>query len=116
MSYIYLASPYSHETKAIEQQRYEQVSETVVMLLRANLHVYSPIVHCHELASRFNLSGSFSFWKDYNFAMLEPAVGIFVLKLEGWKGSKGVRAEMDYASTHGIELTTLSYPLKFQYP
>jgi len=111
VSFIYLASPYSHEMDTVKQQRYELVSETVVQLLKQDIHVYSPIVHCHELAKRFNLSGSFAFWQDYNFAMIEASAGLWVLKLEGWKESIGVKAEIKYAIAKDIDYTAIPYPL-----
>jgi len=70
MSYIYLASPYSHPSHEIMHERYEQAAAVTAHFLRNHRYVYSPIVHCHELARRHDLPRNINFWKDYNVAML----------------------------------------------
>lgn len=111
MAFIYLASPYSDKSRTVRHGRYLQVAETTAELLRQGLHVYSPIVHCHELAERHNLPKDFAFWEKYNFAMLEQASALHILELEGWEQSKGVRGEIQFAVKTGITIQRLTYPL-----
>jgi hypothetical protein len=61
--------------------------------------VFSPIVHCHEIADRFGLPGDFSFWKDYNERMLSVCDALCVLMLDGWSVSPGVNAEIIFAQS-----------------
>jgi hypothetical protein len=102
MSFIYLASPYTDHDPLIVQQRFELAEEAVAEMLRIHMPVYSPIVHCHELAKKFNLPKDFEFWKEYNLSMLEAARELHILRLPGWKESRGVRAESNFALMHGI--------------
>jgi len=111
MAYVYLASPYSDPSELVRHKRYLEVAEIVAAYLRESLHVYSPIVHCHEIAKRFSLPKDFKFWSEYNYAMLEKASGIHVLELQGWADSKGVTAEIRYAMRNKIPLTMISHPL-----
>jgi len=104
MSYIYLASPYTHPNPDIMQERYEHAARVTAEMLNRRQYVYSPIVHCHELACRHDLPRDINFWRDYNTAMLRLAGQLKVLKLEGWEQSVGVQFEMDLAKRLGIPI------------
>jgi len=99
--YLYLASPYSHDNWNIMQARYAQARDLVAHLLQQNITVFSPIVHCHELAKVKGMPTDHEFWMTYNFRMLAPARKLLVLMLEGWESSKGVASEIQYARVHG---------------
>jgi len=111
MAYIYLASPYTHKSELIRHKRYLEVAEVVARYLRKKLHVYSPIVHCHEIAKRFSLPKDFEFWSEYNYAMREQASCIHILELDGWMESRGVKAEIRYAMRNKIPLHMIPHPL-----
>ena len=104
MSYIYLASPYSDPDKAIMEERAEQAGRCTAYMLRTGQFVYSPIVHCHELAKKFELPSDIEYWRRYNKAMLRSAYELCVLKLVGWDVSVGVLFEMGLADD--LEITT----------
>jgi hypothetical protein len=99
---IYLASPYSHPDPLIMQSRFEVAERVTAQLLNKRVWVYSPIVHCHALATRFNLPRNFEFWRDYNFALLRHASELYVTDMPGWDESKGVAAELNFARQCGI--------------
>lgn len=94
---IYLASPYTHEDRAIMQRRFEQVEYTTAQLIIKGIFVYSPIVHCHQLAHKFNLPKNFDFWKAYNLSFLRRADRFYILPLRGWELSKGLTYEYELA-------------------
>lgn len=102
MSFTYVASPYTHPSPEIVEARFRAVEEIVAGLLRKEVYAYSPIVHCHELAKRYELPTSFSFWAEYNYAMLDKASMLIVVKLPGWETSVGVTAELARAASLGI--------------
>lgn len=108
---IYLASPYSHPDPLIRKTRFLLARERCAELLASRVWVYSPIVHCHEMAEVFNLPTDFQFWKEYNFDMLRRADAMEVLALEDWKLSVGVNIEMQFALQAGIEVTMYTPPL-----
>ena len=93
MSYIYLASPYSSPEPFVQEERYLKACRATHYLLAQKIWVFSPIVHCHELAKMVDLPKDATFWKDYNFAMLAGASKLIILRIEGWEASAGVRAE-----------------------
>ena len=105
MSYIYIASPYTHKDPNVVEQRYLKVMEATAHFLNQGIHVYSPVVHCHELAHRHNLPKDFEFWQDYNFAMLVSAHELWVIMIDGWKESVGVQSELDY----GLDYLIVKY-------
>lgn len=95
MGYIYLASPYSAGGAGpfLRELRYLQTMEHLAWMLRQGVHVYSPIVHCHELAKIADLPKNAPFWQAYNFTMLAGADMMHILMLEGWEHSDGIRDE-----------------------
>lgn len=105
--YVYLASPYSHESKPVMHARYELARAATAWMLRMRLWAYSPIVHCHDIACSHALPRDFAFWRDYNFAMLRSANEMFVLAIDGWKRSKGVNGEIAFALAKGLSVSLL---------
>jgi hypothetical protein len=105
--YVYLASPYSHPDESIMEARFVAAEAATARLLRRSVWVYSPIVHCHELAKKFDLPKDFVFWQEYNFAMIRGAAKLYVLRIDGWEASKGVTAEIAYARELGIPVIPL---------
>ena len=100
---IYLASPYTHEDKKIEQERVELTINCVANLLRKNILVYSPIVYAHQMVVNFDLDGGWKQWQEMSFNMIECCSEVWVLMLDGWEKSKGVIEEIKYASQAGKE-------------
>jgi hypothetical protein len=98
MSYTYLASPYTSADHTIMDERYAAACKTTAWLLNNKVWVYSPIVHCHELAKMFNLPRDLPFWWDYNRNMLIPAKRLLILVLPGWEDSAGVTQETQFAA------------------
>ena len=103
MTYEYLASPYTHDDPAIRELRYRLAREHTAKLLTARIPVYSPIVHCHDLAKCHALPHDAEFWKWYNLAMMQSSTKLRVLTIEGWNVSQGVTWEMDQSSNLGLE-------------
>lgn len=77
--------------------RFLLAEQCTAAMLQRGLFVYSPIVHCHELAQKFSLPTDFEWWKAYNFDMLRRADKFRVLKISGWDESKGVKGESEAA-------------------
>jgi hypothetical protein len=107
MSYLYLGQPYTainpdgSPCLELMEWRYEQGAKVTASLLNKGIFVYSPIVHCHELAKKFEMPRDFAFWQDYNFAMLAKAKAIIVLELPGWEDSLGLKGEIQFTKSLG---------------
>ena len=96
---IYLASPYTDVLPEKMQERYELARDATAHLLARCIWVYSPIVHCHDLAVAATLPRTFDFWAEYNFHMLARADKLVVLEIPGWAVSVGVGAEIAFWRT-----------------
>lgn len=103
---IYLASPYSG-TQEEMQSRYLETERATAYWLSQGKIIYSPIVHCHELARKYSLPTDFLFWQHYNRGMLRLASELWIFKLPGWTESNGVTAEVNFAQQLDIEIMTL---------
>ena len=101
MSYIYLASPYTHEDPEVREQRYLRVLKEAATLIQQGRVVYSPIVHNHPIAELFVLPKNFTFWELYDKVMITACKEVHVLCMEGWMESVGVQAEIKFAQDTG---------------
>lgn len=116
---IYLASPYSHTDPKVMEARYEETLDYMHYLLSSSRWAFSPIVHCHELAKKHYLPTDYAYWKKYNFHMLARCEELYILGLDGWRASKGVKAELEFWDAtkhqgtvlwiHGSQRTGLIY-------
>lgn len=99
---IYLASPYSSRNEQLRVARYNAVCAVAAELLREGLLVFSPIAHSHPLAA-YALPIEFDFWQRYCLSFLRYwATELYVLTLEGWNTSQGVRAEIRTSRRLGL--------------
>ena len=99
---IYLAQPYSDPDETVKQMRFEAAMLAAAKIFNKGKFLYSPILHCHPVALAHNLPGDFLFWGNYNMWMIERSDEVWVLQLEGWGRSTGVKAEIEYATRKGI--------------
>lgn len=102
MSYVYLATPYSHENPAVMDARADEAIRYVADLSSGGEVVFSPIVHYHEAAKRFGMPRHYEFWHGACTAFLDKASALYVVMLDGWRESLGVKHEIDRAREIGI--------------
>jgi hypothetical protein len=98
---IYLASPYTHEYPEVMQMRYNSTMQITAYLIKKKYVVFSPIVHCHVIATDYNLPKDFKFWQNYNESCINSCSGFMIAAIDGWKESVGVHAEYDFAVDEG---------------
>jgi hypothetical protein len=99
---VYLASPYSHPDPAVRQQRFETVCFVAANLMREGHHIYSPIAHTHPIALKGDLPLGFDYWEAYDRKMLASCTDLWVVMMDGWRESKGVKAEIAIAAELGL--------------
>lgn len=109
MSYIYIASPYTHGDEEVVTARATMALIYTCQCFREQKHVFSPIVHCHPVAMIGKLPGSFDYWEKYNIIMIENAHEMHVLKLPYWTESKGVAQEMIIAKVKNIPIHYIDF-------
>ena len=95
---IYLASPYSGDNV---EHNYARALHYVAFCARQRDCVYSPIVHWHEAAKKYELRTDCMFWWPFNTRMIEACDEVWVLTLPDWRTSVGVKKEVDFAELIG---------------
>lgn len=105
---IYLASPYSHPEPAVREQRFFLACCAAATLISTGHMVFAPVVHFHPLVA-FGLPTDWSFWQAIDRQFLSWSEELVVLKLDGWRESIGVQAELQMARE-------LAKPIRFIEP
>lgn len=107
---IYLAQPYSHPDPVWRERRYAAGAAVCAHLFRQGKHVYAPIVHWHEVAKLHELPSDAAAWEAENLHFLEKATAMYILCIPGWKESKGLWTEVNYAAAAGKAVYTIESP------
>jgi NTP pyrophosphatase (non-canonical NTP hydrolase) len=105
----YLATPYSHAQWEVKEQRFHLTTLTAYYLFNQGKLVYSPITHNVPI-DNLGILGDWKVWSDFDHSMLSRCDQLLILKLEGWKESKGIAAERAYAQAHGIPIEEMDIP------
>lgn len=105
--YIYLASPYSHDDPAIKEQRFDVVCRLTGALMNLGMLIYSPIAHSHSVNTRCGFNGTWEFYERSDRAMIGGSRKLIVACIDGWRESKGVKAEIEIARDLGMPLEYL---------
>lgn len=109
---IYLASPYSASGPAAEDLqdlRWRAVCKFAAHAAVMGHSVQSPIAHWHPIAVAHQLPTHADFWKFTNAQLLRHCSELWVLTLDGWDSSVGVKWEMELA-------TSLYIPIRYVKP
>ena len=94
---IYLASPYSHPDHAVMEDRFNAVCRVSAKLMLRGVLLFSPIAHTHPIAVAGELPRGWDFWHAYDRWFVSNCDELWVLRLDGWRESKGVSAEIALA-------------------
>lgn len=86
-------------------KRFEEVTEVAAKLfINYNYVFLLPITQGHLLAKIGNIESDFKRWENQSLGMLAACHEMWVVKMDGWKESKGVRAEIEFARENLIPL------------
>lgn len=99
---IYLAQPYSHSDSKVREWRYQMALYVAHLLFKTKQPVFSPIIHWHVVAATYDLPKDADTWWQFNLSMLNRARKFYLLNIDGWKESRGVYRELDYAEKRGL--------------
>jgi len=99
MKKIYLAGPYTHKNKDVMFRREKELSYAAAALLKSGYLVFSPITQAVPLTNTsISLPHTWAFWEKLDFSFIKDwADEVWVLRLDGWKESVGVMAEIRFA-------------------
>lgn len=110
---IYIAGPYSNDAPANPTHnaspekrvaRFNAVTELARCLIEKGEVVYSPLTMTHPIDIRMEHDPGSAFWVKFDEEFMSHCGRIIVLKLPGWDASSGVRREIDYFKSRGIEV------------
>ena len=99
---IYLATPYTHSDKSIEESRFEEACRIAGRLMAQGLVVFCPIAHTHPIAVRCDLPRGWDYWKKFDQEFIRASEKVVVAKMDSWQESRGVQAEIQIAQSLGI--------------
>ena len=97
MKKIYLACPYTDSDFNVSIKRFDIVNKVAGELMNEGYIVLSPISHTHPIACVCDLPKDWEFWERQDREFIRWADEVFVLRLDGWLDSIGVRAEINFA-------------------
>lgn len=106
---IYLATPYTSTNPVTVDYRVRAVNKVAADFMKAGHVVFSPISHSHTIAMENNLPTTFEFWQVQNHAFIDWADMVMILTIPGWKESKGVADEIEYARKIGCPVKLWRY-------
>lgn len=96
MKKVYLACPYSHDDPAIREERWVASNRAAAYLMSKGYVVFAPITHSHPIAMYLDNHLSYEFWLEQDTPFLDWADELCILKIDGYKESKGVNWENRY--------------------
>lgn len=104
---IYLASPYSakihdgeeagQRDEVLEHKRYVEACLACGFLMKSGELVYSPIAHWHIIDKLFKGTIGYEDYLAADMQMIELCREVHVLRIDGWKESRGVQLEIGFA-------------------
>jgi len=116
---VYLAVPYSDKDWAVKENRFDRVNQVAAILIARGENIFSPIARgenifspismAHPIAKAGDLPGNWEFWDKFDRAYLECCKKMYVLMLDGWENSNGVKAEIKIAEELKIEIEYVDY-------
>lgn len=106
---IYLASPYTHLNPLVMEERFKAVCKIAAMFMAKGFYILSPIAHTHPIAMAGKLPVDWQYWEGYDTTIIKCCKCLLVLKLEGWKDSTGVKAEIKIAEELGVPVEYVEY-------
>lgn len=98
---IYLAIPYTHPDPAVRDERHDRVTAVTADLMSQGTLVFSPITYTHNMQKLYDMPTDWQFWQRMCCAFVSWADELWVLRLDGWKESVGVQAEIREAERQG---------------
>lgn len=103
---VYLASPYTHSDKTVEERRYRDVLEAWIALTSTHIDLFffSPILHSHPLTVHGGVPGNWEFWAGFDHALISKSDEVWILCLPGFEKSVGVNAEKKLAQSWNMPI------------
>lgn len=102
---VYLAQPYSiNADAALREQRYQVAVKKVAEYMNQGYNIFSPILNSHAPSVQYGLPFDWEYWERVDKEYIAVCGELWVLCLDGWKDSRGVKAEVAYAEQVGLKI------------
>lgn len=113
---VYLACPYTHVSKEVRDERVELATLAAAKLMDRGFSVYSPITHGHAIADHLPpaTAEQHKFWMDQCAPFMHASHRLFLLPLQGWRMSRGVREELAAFRLAGKVIAFLQTPSEWR--
>lgn len=100
---IYFASPYSHKSKKVREQRAAEMLQITARVINEQDAIipFVPIAYTHPLAE-LCLNHE---WVKWDLQFLLRFDGMIIVKQPGWEVSRGIKKEVNFCLENGIPFT-----------
>ena len=105
---IYIASPYSDPSDAMQYERFLLARNYAVSLMNSGFICFSPIAYGRQFQKQYDMGGDFETWLEFNNKMMHASSYIHVLMLPGWDKSRGVAYEIAFATRNSIPVARIT--------
>jgi hypothetical protein len=107
---IYLACPFRHSDPFVQRKRCAAAHFIAAQLSLEGKHVFSPLTHNELLIDIIQDAVPGEQWMQLDLAILSHCKYLYILKMDGWKLSKGVERETLFAMEKGISIHEIDAP------
>jgi hypothetical protein len=83
-------------------RRHKTVNATAANLMKRGFVVFSPLTHTIPL-SQIGVWDDFD-WLKPDLEILSVCTAMIIIDIDGWKRSKGIKREIDFAKKHSIPI------------
>lgn len=99
---IYLASPYTHNNKGIEFRREHEITYIAALLTKEYQYpMFLPITQSANMKRSLpELGSTFKYWASIDLSAIRHCSEVWVVTMNGWDTSVGVKAEIEFAHTN----------------
>ena len=102
---IFLSSPFSNSDKKIQDMNYKKIAKYAIKLSKEGKIAFSPLIYGLELKNHSeDFHSDWKSWQDFCTTMISKCDEFRVYRIAGWDKSEGVRGEIEYAKSIGIEV------------
>lgn len=109
MKLVYLATPYNHPNPAVREQRFHEACKIAAHFMRKGIHLFCPIAHTHPIAVTGDLPKGWDYWQACDRAMLSSCTELWVVKMDRWQESAGIKGEIEIATELGLKIKYVEF-------
>jgi len=113
--FVYLASPYRHKDPQVMHRRFEQAISAMLHAWEIGYPAFAPIVYTHPISVCLPWLPN-QRYQSFDDRILAVADELWILQLDGWEQSEGLRHEEGLAKAMGKQVryappSPMPYPI-----